>query len=773
MKRNFKLLWLLPVAVFGVNSCGEKTKETTDQTGEEKSTVEEVVESVKEAVTPEVKPSISVEERAAKLGFAKYLPADTEMMLSVYNSKQAAEQLKALKMYELIAEYSGMDGMGAGAPDVEIQEDIIEDEILETEQEPGEDLGGDAEMAGGPDPWTLLGQEVTIATGASTGVQLGNLLKVNQRMAFFQARAMGRAAQTFAKNGSMEEFSNELMNSMEGGGIVKSLLKDPESGVKLLDQAVFPPFYIAFRAKDGELEQAAQLVNSSMAFFGMVGEMAAPVELETAGSKFAGYKLLGAKLAEVMEESREDIEEDLGAETTDALLSALTKKNLIVVSGTVGDYVVLMIGGDEAALKLVESPADSLVGTSELNFTDPFVGKQLLTVAYGDGEMLETIVDNAGGIATYALGLREGISGGQNLGDTRDIEQMLQMIADREKALLALASSADTGMVAFVEDGLKIESFGGYDKGGIDWNAKTKLAHLGDSGQNLMFLNFPSDAVYDEKLGEYVEVIFETAYAMTMKFSSLNIDVPELAEMKGYTQMFNEKFRDDVVGIYDALSGDFSDGLGYEKALVIDLNGSVPAVPGLPQEIVDGGKAPRITFIAPVTDRSKLVSAWKNIDTRSTSLLATVSEMAGEKIPMQKPISSEKDGMTTWFIAFPFFQDDFLPSVTVSDEWFAASTSKTQAVDLIGRAAAGGEEGEGVKFYINFAALSDYADEMLDLVEKNAGVVFTNEFDLELFNQEKEMFEGIINASREFDSMTWNTRKENGYVRSSIYFKTR
>ena len=36
---------------------------------------------------------------------------------------------------------------------------------------------------------------------------------------------------------------------------------------------------------------------------------------------------------------------------------------------------------------------------------------------------------------------------------------------------------------------------------------------------------------------------------------------------------------------------------------------------------------------------------------------------------MQKPMSSEKDGFTTWFFSMPFFNDDFLPSVTVGDKW--------------------------------------------------------------------------------------------------------
>ena len=64
---------------------------------------------------------------------------------------------------------------------------------------------------------------------------------------------------------------------------------------------------------------------------------------------------------------------------------------------------------------------------------------------------------------------------------------------------------------------------------------------------------------------------------------------------------------------------------------------------------------------------------------------------------MQKPMSSDKDGSTTWFFPMPFFNDDFLPSVTVNDNWFAASSSKLQAVDLLDKAAKGGKPGNEIQ----------------------------------------------------------------------------
>lgn len=749
--------------LFGAVSCKEKPK-NTESSAEEKSVVEKVVEKV---LAPKTESSLSDEERAAKLGFAKYLPKDTEMVMSVYNSEKAAEQLKALKLYGL---FESELGMGEMAPEDDAP--IIEEELLEeAEQDADADFPEEAGMEEGPSPWLLLGQEVTIALGDTMGEQTGRLLTLNRRRAYFQARALGKAAQSFAKTGNMDDFSQGLENEM-GEGLIKNLIEDSESGIGLFEKAEMPALYISFRAKEGELEQAAQLVNGGMAMFGMAGEMVAPVEFETGGGKFAGYKLLGSEISKVMAEGRKEMEKKLSPESVDTLLTALSKKNLVVVTGTVGDYVVIMIGGSEQSLKLVSDVKDSIVATDEIRFADPFADKQLVSLIYGAKEAWDEIMDQVGGLSSYATGLRDGLAGGGGLGETRDLEAMLDIVADREKALMALGVTSDLGLVAYVEDGLKIESFGGYDKGAVAWDAETKLAHLGDSGDNVLFLNIPSNAAHGEKMGAYVEAIVETAYAATVKLADLEIDAPKLAELRQFTKLFDGQFREDIVGLYEALAG-ASDGLGHEVAVVMDLKGSMPAVPGIPQKVVDEAKAPRITMISPVTDRSKIQDAWKEMDVRATSLIAKVSEMTGQKIPMQKPVSSEKDGMTTWFFSFPFFQDDFLPSVTVSDEWFALSTSKTQTLDLVGKAAAGGETASGIEFNLNFNGIVEYADEMLKVADRNSTEIFTNENELKSFNRDKADIRKVIEACRDFDSMTWTVKKENGRMHGLVHFRTK
>jgi hypothetical protein len=774
---------ILVAMVITVVGCKEKPKSSVVEIPTQAPVVEGEKEEVEEVKKPEEvkkeKLVLSPEKRAAKIGFARYLPAETEMMLSVYDAKGSFEKMKALKAIGIIEERRAMYEERMRLENNQMLEEEMEFEIddeagevsepgVEFEEDP-EDLpeGAPEQDTAGDNTWTLLGQEVTVAFGKGAGAQMGNLLEINDRMTYFQASAFGKAVQVMLQSGDMEEFRDKFSGNFQEESFER-FVKDPKSGVSLLDKAVMPPMYIAFRAKEDELPQANQMISSSMGFFALFGEMVAPVEFEAGGGKFVGYKLLGEKIAEMMKGSPQSMEGKMDEESMDALLLAISKKNMIFATGTIGEYVVLMIGGDEAALQLTGDFKDSLGSSDKMSFVDEFSDKPFYTVSFGDHKTLETLMSKAVGLGSYVLGFREGIAGGENM---RDIEELLQLFAEREKALLAMTSASAFGMVAYADEGLKIDSFGGYDRGYVDWVTPARLAHLGESPDQLLFFNYPSNAAYDKEMTEYFELLAETAYAMATKFSKLEIDDPQMIQMKGYFEMFDKDMREDVLGMYQALVGDMKDGLGSETAIVLDMKGAMPALPGVPQEIVDKGKAPRLSMVSPVRDRAKLASAWKKMNVHSTGLLGKVGEIFDKKIPMQKPIKMENHGVATWFISIPFMQDDFMPSVTLNDQWFVASSSKTQAIDLIEKAKAGGASGRGMKFKVNFKVLSEYADEMFKLVDENIEAVLEDEDKISKFTEEKKSYQEMIDALRDFDSMSWDVSKEDGQVRSRIYVK--
>lgn len=731
---------------------------------------------------PETKvPQVSTEERAAKLGFVKHLPQDTEVVMAFHNGSKSVERIQGGKLWKLIESEMGMGGAGMQMEDGDLEPDMGDEDFAlpEEEQDVAADPEGDAgavaiadEESASDEPFgpsALFGTEFTIALGKPVGEQTGHLLTVNRRMGYFQMRSLAKALVSAGNTGDFSVLE-DAFEEQYGEALFKDLLNDPESGIALFEKMKMPPLYLAFRTSAGQREAGAQQIASLVENLGMLGEMVEPVEIEQAGQKFSGHKISGAKISASMAEDRSDMEEVMEASKVDQFLAAVAQKDLVVLSGTIGDYVILFLGSTADDLKFASEPASSLVAADALAFCDAYLSKDLAAVIYGQKAAIDTMVAASGGLADMAAGLRDGLAGQEGLGDTRDLEALLGMVAERETALRKLASNETTCTAVFFEDGLKIESLGGTDMGVVDWKSPNKLASLGDSEDVVMFANFTTEASYDEKARAYLEALMETSYAVAMKVSELPGENEDMVEFKEMAKMFDGKFRTDVVSMWEAFSNDMAEGLGNESAVIVDLNGSVPPIPGIPQAVVNDGKFPRISMLAPVVDRTKLAGSWEKVNAGTTGILAKISEVSGQSIPMQKPISSEKNGFTTWFFSLPFFNDDFMPSVTVGDQWFAASTSKNQALDLLGKAAKGGETRNGLYFCMNFKAFQKFSSEMLEVIEKNqAAIPGADSMSAEDWKKAAKAIESLS----DLDRLTAHSRKENGALRTSIHLKTR
>lgn len=776
MKLQAKWL-ILPVVALGLGACKKTEQPKTPETPPAETPAPKPDEKPAPGKPVPPTPAVSADERAVKLGFAKYLPQDTEVMMSIHNGSDTASRVKSSKLWKLM-----QSEMGMGGPVVEpMNQDQIEEddfELPEGEQadeelaedatdagNAGEEGAGEIEMAEPVGPAALFGTEFTIALGKPAGEQSAHLLTAYSRFGYFQMRALTRAfvAAADAKDPSVMD---EMMMKTYSGEIFKDLLTDPDYGVKLYEKMKMPPLYLAFRTREADRDGAAQQIASSVENLSFLGEVVEPASVEKDGQTFAGYKISGAKIAASMEDGRDDMDESLGKDVADKVIAATAEKDLVVLSGVVGDYVVMFVGSSTDDFRLAGSAGDSLVASDTLKFCDSLLAKDLAAVMFGRKELLEGLLKAAGGFADISSAISEGLADSKSLGDTRDLVALLRLVAEREAALRSLAHVEEGGTVAFFEDGLRIESFGGIDAGAVDWKANNSLASLGDSQDVVMFLNMTADAAYDAKSREYFEALVQTAYAGAMKASELEFENPEFARFKEMVKLFDGKFRTEVLEIWDTLNADFSRGLGKEGALVVDLKGAMPAFPGIPQKVVDEAKFPRITWVAPVTDRAKLAASWTKVNTSATSILAKISEMTEQDIPMQKPLSTNKDGFTTWFFTLPFLSDDFIPSVTVDDKWFAASTSKNQALDLLAMAAKGGEPSNGLKFTMNFKALQNCLNEVVGVIEKNADALPLSPADLVSFKK-------VVSALDDVEKLSVHCRQEDGKLRTSIQFKTR
>lgn len=739
---KFRSSWwkVLPATALVLGSCGKKEVQEAKQTAGE--AVGKVVEAVTGETPAPVVAALTPGERAAMLGIVGRLSKDTESVLAVYDGKGIVESLRGLKIWEFIRSTA-----------TEVEGSDPEAEIKDAASEVSK----------------FLGQEVFLAMGKGTEPQFANFNEISRRANYHQFRFLTKAFVEGLQEGHLDGIDDPEASQAWVFEWVKELAKNSA----LVEGIAFPPVLTGIKAVDGDaLGQAQQAVSSSLEFVPqMLGESVTAVEFTKGGVEFKGYKLSGATLADLMEQGREELEQQIDKVDLDRLLSALKEKNLVISYATLDDYLLLYIGGSEEGCPLVETVEDSLAANDAISFVDGSKGKRIAGFLFAEEGLMKSSLTNS--FKDLTDGIRDGLAGVDGLGDTRELLGLLELTGEKETALLALSKADALGGLVVLEEGAKFEFFGGIDRGAIDYQATRTLSNLGSGEGTVFFANWVVDGEYEKRSNEFAVTLLESAYALTEKVAGFEIeDVIGFAQFQQGFTIFDEKFRGDVASLWRGLST-AGEGLGKEVAVVVDLKGGVPAIPGAPQEIVDEGKSVRLSLVSPVKDRSKLAGSWDEINASLRNVLKTASEMAGQEISMQQPVTSERNGLINYGFALPFLNDDFWPSVTVGDKWFVATTSKLQSFDLVAAAEANPGDGKGFVAEFDFDALRKFASDWLDLVDKHGEKIIPDADKLAEFRQELPRIRKGIGALEEFDGIHVTGRREGGRNHTSIHVKVR
>ncbi len=715
--------------------------------------------------------------RAEALGFAAYLPADSEALITFHDATESVERVKNLKLWGAIAPGMAalpLGGFGMG-PDFELED--LEIEMVEGDDDepfPADDEDpGLREMT----PGELFGGEVTLAFGAGAGERIAGWLEFNRRSGYFQMRRFAETLMTAGVAGD-DDFMPmwlRVIEKMTGPELYRDLLTDPEA-IAGMERFQVPPVYFAVKAAGGRAAEAHEMLAEPVRFLANFGEVVEPLDVERNGMSFAGYRLMGAEAASLMAEDREMMDESIGREAADQLMDFIRSRELVALTGVVGDHAVVFFGASVDDFQLAEGAADSFGAVDGLAFVDAHVDS-LLAVMYGGKDSLELLATSAGGLADYADGLRDGLTATDTTGRNRDLATMLRIVTERERALLELTTHDASGLVAFHDKGLRIEAHGG-SSGMLDHAAPSRFAALEDVADVAFFLNWTVDEEYSKRSTAYHEALIETLYAIVLRLGDTpdgageHGDFDIAAQLGGYADMFESEFRADMVALWQAYGNGVRHGLGREAAVVLDLKGTMPAFPGVPRAIVENAGFPRVAMICEVTDRERLANSWDELHRSGANLVEKFGKMAELDWNMPRPVRTESGGFTSWFMSMPFFDDEFLPSVTLDDQWFAAGTSRNQAVELLSGlehlepVAAG-----GLRARIDFRVLADFQRAQLAVLEHHSDEI--EGMDEESIGALRSQWIALIEGLEEFEELRVRCWKDNGTARTSVHLKTR
>ena len=663
-------------------------------------------------------------KRAKALGSFAYLPKSTEGGVSIRNLNGMFQQIVDSKFFGGIMELTGAAGDESEA-------------IIEMIQ------GGLA---------TYAGEEITIAYSEGSAAEVKRLMSLYDLYVRMSYGALGKGL-------SSGDLSSGGMGPEMMMGLLKKGLADPESGLsKALDEIQMPPMLIGSKMDAGAAE-------GIVAMLGELEQNLPPFivvkNFDVEGFKFKSWSV---KLADVFDENMQgEMEDAIGdKELSDRLAKAIRSKRFEFSFGSIEDHFVAGLGPNNNHLKFVDNPAESVASLPMFAKLDPYLDKPIhglafakksLLAAEDQNQLMEAMVDS------FVDGLTS-----EGSGTMKKIGKKLKKIGGNMMTLNESKASDYVGIM-YGGDGLNGESFGGWMLDSIDGKAKLKFANAG-LDDAFIILDSATKAKYNKVGIEMLETLASLVPLGAKAYGEMSGDEDGVEQFMQMQKMFGPK----LDKIWTITRDKFFAGLGQESATIIDLNGSIPKIPGVPRVMLNNGRAPRIAMANTVKNRKMLTEAWEEMVPAMNDLFASIPNQGeGREFQMPDTLSSDGPGIKTHFFGMPFASNDFLPSLSINDKLFFLSTSKKFSEGIAAKVAKGKGDIRGLYVKVNFSELNGFIGDWLQMVLENKDTVFAgNEFAAEDFEEGAEIGKHALRLGTVLQSFEYNkyTDDSNG-TRSS------
>lgn len=612
----------------------------------------------------------SLADHADKLGFAGRLPVTTEFYLGTSQLKGHIEALKKS------AYWKDMDALvqdKTPAP-------TAGDKSLETVQQ-------------------LWGDDVFVAGGAGFA-QASEMLRDFNRLyneVYFRALMTGGTASLLG-----QQVGNNPMIYLQ------SFLSDPASLERLaafVGRFELAPLTVGL--KTAKPEDALKFLNDTKAL--EEKKIFTMSDLTTkSGHQF---RVATVDMALILPEDLQvktlsQLPPDLPEQTVKALGKAwddLQAKKFKIAWGTVEGYLILATGMNLDHLELAPSPAESLLSRPELGHLLPHVSKNLVGITYANAATINSLNDDQP-FVPMLRGVVSSMKGSEmfkSMGEA--LEQQLAELTPLESAVYK-AEGAALAAAAWWDKGLHFEAYGGIQPRFMENGKPLKYARLVDAPGVVFGINYHRNEGYGRDFRAWMEKFVGMLYTGVQELVKAGIAGPQGGQQ--FAQ-FETTLLPALLKIYEADKSMDDNGMGSELAFVLDVNGKMPVLPGVPPES-KGSKFPRITTVGEVKNREELGKGWGSISASINSLFAS-QQGAPALFSLGEPISSEKNGVTTYFFGLPFLSGDLLPVASVNDQTLFLSTSKDAAESFAGVLnQPAGESVDGCVWRFDLGALADY-----------------------------------------------------------------
>ena len=582
------------------------------------------------------------------------------------------------------------------------------------------------------EPWgaamDVIGEDAFFGFGKGTAANLDRLTKLSDEYNKISYEVAGSQLLSQLGFGGNESSPEELMKDL-----LDQLLGD-ENGEfeKTLNELQLPAFIAGAKVGDG---MAAQLVGQFSAMEDQLPPFVLTSEFDVSeGVTFRSWSVAAKDVFD--DNARDQMRQEIGDEKlAEKLEKIIDSKKVEVSFGAHGDFLIVGFGPDHSHIKFVENEDDSLMAISDFQFAKGYADKKILAYNYFSKEALSAF-NSPSQFSSLTEGLAEIL---KSINEEIDIEKIIPLVSKLGKQLddATKLNIDSTAGVLYREDGLKWASIGGASVPGVDTDVPLKLAPA--VSEDAFLLINTAEKIDSRKNSiatfETVAQILHGAGQTAIQFQGDQ----QVAEM---FEMFDGMFRPKLLKIWSIFKSKVANGLGSEGGIVVDLKGSMPKIPGVPGEFVKNGKVPRISIFNSVKNRKHLAEAWEQLVPAINEIAAAIpGQEPGQEFQIPDTLSMDGKNLTTHFIGLPFVSNDFLPSLSISDELFFLSTSKKATDELSAAIIENKNNGmNGLVLRVNVEQLIQFANAWIGLIEKNEDLV-NDDATIEILNNAKRVLE--------------------------------
>lgn len=606
--------------------------------------------------------------RATHLGFAQHLPASTEVYFSTLNLPAHYAAVKDSNYFKDLSAFVGdrvpapsaaTVSPGGPSPKKPVPLDPAKAKALE--------------RLAGADFFIAMGKGATKPLSALR--DLGNLYtEMTYRLMMSGMNAPGPKAD-----------GAPGAKIMPSAAFLAAIMREQESVKRIVDvMAALELPSITYGCKVEKPEEVLKAlftddILGAVRKKGKVSEVTSNLNGKFTLIEFSGKDLLTDEVKKLwfsgMPPEAEAVKPDL-----ERLYAAYQAKSFAFSYGTAAGHMIITIGSSRPDFQFVTDPATSLAMRPEFNLANSALNKDLAGVLFVDETALKAM-QNPQPLQPLLRGLLSGLKSSPMFsGLAKVLEPKVEALGPLQEKVYSSPVTTLAGL-AWWDKGLHLELDGGLTPKGFEGSKPLKFASLVDDPNVVLAADFHRALQYEADVRGMIEGLADLVHAAALELAKAGLFGEQGAKMASWIDL---EILPQVVSFYNARNTLSTKALGDEAAVIFDLGGRQPVLPGLqPPDPKADPKMLRETSVAEVVDRKVIGESWTQMNAAINGLTKAFPMLAGQKLPEAEV--SNKSGVTIYSYPSPFESDDLTLSSAVSDKLFMVGTSKSLQEDIATR----------------------------------------------------------------------------------------